>query len=138
MANSISSSAMDAEILRSAFDKEARDKKLPDSQPRDFAAALVEGEAIIARQRALIKRLARDAHPTEEAEEFLRKFMKTQAENVAHLELISAQVQSKSRALRGISTRGLGMYADAGMTRPARGTLAVLKRRRSNWSCCLA
>ncbi|WP_141245232.1 hypothetical protein [Mesorhizobium sp. WSM3860] len=98
MANSKSLSAMDAEILKSAFHK---DKKLPESQRRDFAAALVEGEAIIARQRALIEKLARDGHPTEKAGEFLRKFMKTQAEHVAHWELISGQAESKSPSAEG-------------------------------------
>ncbi|WP_189341747.1 hypothetical protein [Mesorhizobium sp. M2A.F.Ca.ET.042.01.1.1] len=102
MANSICSYALDGEIpKKSAFDSETRDKKLPENQSRDFAAALVEGEAIIARQRALIERLARDGHPTEGAEEFLRKFMKTQSENLAHWELISAQVASKSPGAEG-------------------------------------
>ncbi|AZO10027.1 MULTISPECIES: hypothetical protein [unclassified Mesorhizobium] len=95
MADSESLSAMDAETPRSVTN-ETRDDKLPESKWRDFAAALVEGEAIIARQRALIEKLAQDGHPTEEAEKFLRKFMKTQAENVARWELISGQVQSKS------------------------------------------
>ncbi|RWF64944.1 hypothetical protein [Mesorhizobium sp.] len=105
MANSESFSAMDAEImLNLAFQKQAREKKTPESQGRDFAAALAEGEAIIARQRALIEKLARDGHPTEEAEEFLRKFMKTQAENVAYWELLSGQVESKSPRAEGVST----------------------------------
>ncbi|RWE30848.1 hypothetical protein [Mesorhizobium sp.] len=95
MANSESLSAMDVETPRSVTN-EAQDGKLHESKWRDFAAALVEGEAIIARQRALIEKLAQDGHPTEEAEKFLRKFMKTQAENVARWELISGQVQSKS------------------------------------------
>ncbi|AZO72082.1 MAG: hypothetical protein E5V92_08680 [Mesorhizobium sp.] len=42
MANSKPLSAMDAEIIKSAFHKEVRDKKLPESQWRDFAAQLVQ------------------------------------------------------------------------------------------------
>ncbi|TGP50873.1 hypothetical protein EN873_23740 [bacterium M00.F.Ca.ET.230.01.1.1] len=45
-----------------------------------------EGKAIIARQRALIDRLARDGHPTGDAWEFLRKFQKAQEEHIAHLQ----------------------------------------------------
>ncbi|TGS10308.1 hypothetical protein EN852_026920 [Mesorhizobium sp. M2E.F.Ca.ET.209.01.1.1] len=55
-----------------------------------------EGEAIIARQRALIKTLARDGHSTDEAEEFLRKFIETQAEHVARLERLIGPADSKS------------------------------------------
>ena len=45
-----------------------------------------EGEALIARQRALIERLAQDGHPTDEAQEFLRNFLRAQAEHIAHLQ----------------------------------------------------
>ncbi|AZO72081.1 MAG: hypothetical protein E5V92_08675 [Mesorhizobium sp.] len=54
-----------------------------------------EGEAIIARQRALIERLAQDGHPTAEAEEFLLKFMETQAVHVAHWERLIGQSNKK-------------------------------------------
>ncbi|MDG4899679.1 MULTISPECIES: hypothetical protein [unclassified Mesorhizobium] len=42
MANSKSLSAMDAEIIKSVFHKEVREKKTPESQWRDFAAQLVQ------------------------------------------------------------------------------------------------
>ncbi|RVC60895.1 MAG: hypothetical protein EOS65_10690 [Mesorhizobium sp.] len=47
---------------------------------------VLEGEALIARQRRLIERLARDGHPTDDAQEFLRSFLKAQAEHIAHLQ----------------------------------------------------
>ncbi|TGS51720.1 hypothetical protein EN844_33975, partial [Mesorhizobium sp. M3A.F.Ca.ET.201.01.1.1] len=53
-----------------------------------------EGEAIIARQRALIDRLAQDGHPTGEARKFLRKFQKAQEEHVAHLEQLRGSASS--------------------------------------------
>ncbi|TPJ82301.1 hypothetical protein FJ419_00490 [Mesorhizobium sp. B2-6-2] len=43
-----------------------------------------QGEALITRQRALIDRLARDGHPTDEARKLLREFLEAQAEHVAH------------------------------------------------------
>lgn len=45
-----------------------------------------EGEALIARQRRLIDKLARDGHSTDDAQEFLQNFLKAQAEHIAHLQ----------------------------------------------------
>lgn len=55
-----------------------------------------EGEAIIARQRELIDKLARDGHPIDVAQEFLRKFMRVQAEHVAHWERLLEETWTRS------------------------------------------
>lgn len=60
---------------------------LPPREPAQTAERHVrEGRAIIARQRALIDKLAQDGHPTEQAEEVLRDFQVAQEERVTHLE----------------------------------------------------
>ena len=66
---------------------------------------VAEGEALVARQRDLIRKLERDGHGTRAARLFLKSLEETQALHIADRDRVRAQFRRAEKAPREKATR---------------------------------